>query len=115
MTHPEEPKIPHYDQAGYVNPQITDSVTQANVEVLSVGPAISAVQSYLSLSQSQGVLFANMVNNQQQLAMASQVAVVESVIQLFNLNDKKRHLHPAIHEKTGKHTEGATMDVGSIW
>ncbi len=86
MTHPDEPNIPHYDQVSYVNPQITDSVTQANVEVLSVGPAISAVQSYLSLSQAQGVLFANMVNNQQQLAMAGQVAVVEGIIQLFGLN-----------------------------
>lgn len=86
MTHPGEPNIPHYDQASYVNPQITDSVTQANVAALSNAPAVSAMQSYLSLSQAQGVLFANMVNNQQQLAMAGQVAVVEGIIQLFGLN-----------------------------
>ncbi len=86
MTHPDEPNIPHYDQASYVNPQITDSVTQANVAALSISPAVSAMQSYLSLSQAQGVLFANMVNNQQQLAISGQVAVVEGIIQLFGLN-----------------------------
>ena len=86
MTHPDEPRIPHYDQASYVNPQITDSVTQANVAALSISPAVSAMQSYLSLSQAQGVLFANMVNNQQQLAISGQVAVVEGIIQLFGLN-----------------------------
>ena len=86
MTHPDEPNIPHYDQVSYVNPQITDSITQANVAAVSISPAISAMQSYLSLSQAQGVLFANMVSNQQQLAMSGQVAVVEGIIQLFGLN-----------------------------
>ncbi len=86
MTRSHKPRILRYDQASYVNPQITDSVTQANVAALSISPAVSAMQSYLSLSQAQGVLFANMVNNQQQLAISGQVAVVEGIIQLFGLN-----------------------------
>ncbi len=109
MTHLDEPNIPHYDQASYVNPQITDSVTQANVEVLSVGPAISAVQSYLSLSQAQGVLFANMVNNQQQLAMAGQVAVVEGIIQLVNLNDNRGSSGTLIREEIAQASEPAAQ------
>ena len=112
MTHPDEPNIPHYDQASYVNPQITDSVTQANVEVLSVGPAISAVQSYLSLSQAQGVLFANMVNNQQQLAMAGQVAVVEGIIQLFGLN--KAPTGPLASDTGDKRSEPAASDATHV-
>ena len=110
MTHSGEPNIPHYDQTSYVNPQITDSVTQANVAALSLSPAISAMQSYLSLSQAQGVLFANMVNNQQQLAMASQVAVVEGIIQLFNLNDNRGSSGPLIREESRQTSEPAAKD-----
>ncbi len=108
MTHPDEPNIPHYDQVSYVNPQITDSVTQANVAALSISPAVSAMQSYLSLSQAQGVLFANMVNNQQQLAMAGQVAVVEGIIQLFGLN--KAPTGPLGGDAGDKRGEPATGD-----
>jgi hypothetical protein len=112
MTHPGEPNIPHYGQAGYVNPQITDSVTQANVAALSISPAVSAMQSYLSLSQAQGVLFANMVNNQQQLAMAGQVAVVEGIIQLFGLN--KGPTGPLVSNSGGKRSEPAAGEETTI-
>lgn len=108
MTHPDEPNIPHYDQVSYVNPQITDSVTQANVAAISISPAVSAMQSYLSLSQAQGVLFANMVNNQQQLAMAGQVAVVEGIIQLFGLN--KAPTGPPAGDSGDKRSEPAAED-----
>ena len=108
MTHPDEPNIPHYDQVSYVNPQITDSITQANVAAVSISPAISAMQSYLSLSQAQGVLFANMVSNQQQLAMSGQVAVVEGIIQLFGLN--KGPTGPLGGDAGDKRGEPATGD-----
>lgn len=114
MTQDDAPRIPHYDHASYVNPQITDSISQANVATLSNSPAISAMQSYLSLSQAQGVLFANMVNNQQQLAMASQVAVVESIIQLFNINDSNRQAGPMIREnieQTGGKASASTYRI----
>ena len=108
MTHPDEPNTPHYDRVSYVNPQITDSVTQANVAAVSISPAISAMQSYLSLSQAQGVLFANMVSNQQQLAMSGQVAVVEGIIQLFGLN--KGPTGPLGGDTGDKRGEPATED-----
>ncbi len=71
-----------------VHSQITDGLTQANVTVLGNGPAVSVVQSYLSLAQAQGVLFANMVNNQQQLATAGHAAMTEGVIQILSLSTK---------------------------
>ncbi|MEO5336057.1 MAG: RebB family R body protein [Magnetospirillum sp. WYHS-4] len=73
-----------------VAPQITDAITQANVTSLGSGPAISVVQSYLSMSQAQGVLFANMVSNQQQLAIASHATTVEAVSKILNLGGGSR-------------------------
>ncbi len=72
-----------------VNPQITDAVTQANVTVLGSGPAVSTVQAQLSLSQAQGVLFANMVNNQQQLAMAGQASMIGGILKLLDAGSGK--------------------------
>ncbi|BDZ71400.1 RebB family R body protein [Methanobacterium petrolearium] len=48
-----------------------------------VQPAVSNANLYLSFAQQQGILFANMVNNQQQSFMISQAATVESVQQIF--------------------------------
>ncbi len=72
-----------------VSPQITDAVTQANVTVLGNGPAVSTVQAQMSLAQAQGVLFANMVNNQQQLAIAGHASMVGGVLKLLGAGSGK--------------------------
>ena len=84
------------------NPQITDGVTQANVTTLGSGPAVSTVQTLLSLSQAQGVLFANMVNNQQQLSMAGHAAITEGVIQLLSLSASKSNDTQSIDDAINK-------------
>lgn len=71
-----------------VAPQMTDAVTQTNVASLGVGPAFAIVQSFLAASQAQGVLYANMVNEHQQLGTAGLAATVQSVIQLLGISEK---------------------------
>ncbi len=69
-----------------VNGQITDSVTQSNVEVLSNAPAMGMGAIYQSLGHSTGILFENGVNTQQQLAISAQTATNQGVIQIYSVN-----------------------------
>ncbi len=69
-----------------VNGQITDSVTQSNVEVLGNAPAMGMGAIYQSLGHSTGILFENGVNSQQQLAIAAQTATNQGVIQIYSVN-----------------------------
>jgi len=66
-----------------VNSQVTDGLTQTNLTVLGSGPSLAIVQSAMSLAQAQGVLFANMISNQQQLALSSNAAMTEGIMQLY--------------------------------
>lgn len=69
-----------------VNGQITDSVTQANTEVLGASPAMGMGAMYQSLGHSTGILFENAVGSQQQLTIAGQSATNQGVIQLYSVN-----------------------------
>jgi len=66
-----------------VSPQVTDSVTQANVLVLGNGQAYSLAQSTLAMSQAQSVLFANMVSCQQQQTLVNSAGISKGVNQLY--------------------------------
>lgn len=68
-----------------VNGMITDAVTQTNVKVLGDAPAMAMGAIYQSLSHSTGILFENAVSSQQQLAIASQAATNQGVIQLYSV------------------------------
>lgn len=69
-----------------VNGQITDSVSQANVEVLGSAPAVSLGATYQSLGHSTGLMFESAVGAQQQLAIAAQAAANQGVIQMYTIN-----------------------------
>ncbi len=69
-----------------VNGQITDSVTQANTEVLGNAPAMGMGAIYQSLGHSTGILYENGVNTQQQLGIAAQAATNQGVIQIYSVN-----------------------------
>ncbi len=72
-----------------VDEQITDSVTQTNTSVIANGPAMGAMQSYLSQAQAQGILFANMVNEQQQQSVASLATTMECAKATLSVQDHK--------------------------
>jgi hypothetical protein len=69
-----------------VNDQITDAVTQANVKVVGDAPAMAMGAIYQSLAHSGGILFENATSSQQQLAIASQAATNQGVIQIYSVD-----------------------------
>jgi hypothetical protein len=74
---------PTVDPCNLVNTQITDGVTQATAHVVGLGPAVAAVNAYLGATQAQTVLFANMVNQQQQLALTAMTVTTRNVATLI--------------------------------
>ncbi len=69
-----------------VNDQITDAVTQSNVKVLAEAPAYAMGALYQSLAHSTGILYENAVSAQQQLAISSQAATNQGVLQLYSVD-----------------------------
>ncbi|MCK9397464.1 MAG: RebB family R body protein [Methylobacter sp.] len=66
-----------------VHSQITDGVTQTSSHVLGLGPATAAINAYLGQTQSLTVLFANMVNQQQQQAIVGLSVTTRNVTKLL--------------------------------
>lgn len=69
-----------------VNGQITDAVTQSNLSVLGVAPAMAMGSMYQSVAHSTGLMFQNTVQAQQQTAIAAQAAANMGVMQIYSLN-----------------------------
>ncbi len=59
---------------------VSDAVSQANVALLGSTPAFAVAMEMLQAAQASGVLFANMVQSQQQTAISGQAAAMEAVI-----------------------------------
>ncbi|TNE62634.1 MAG: RebB like protein [Alphaproteobacteria bacterium] len=69
-----------------VNGQITDAVTQSNLTVLGLAPAMAQNAIYQSMAHSTGIMYQNSVQAQQQLAIAAQAATNQGVIQIYSVN-----------------------------
>ncbi len=69
-----------------VNGMITDAVTQANMSVLGSAPAMAMGSIYQSSAHSTGLMFQNMVQAQQQTAIAAQAAANMGVMQIYSVN-----------------------------
>ena len=66
-----------------VNNQITDSVTQANVEVLGDAPALSMGNLFQATSQALSNAAHNATSSQQQTAVTAQAATTMGVTTLY--------------------------------
>ena len=66
-----------------VNDQITDSVTQSNVKVLSDAPAVAMGSLFQATAQSLAMSYENAVAHQQQAATASRAAATALVKSLL--------------------------------
>lgn len=69
-----------------VNSQITDSVTQSNVKVLSEASALSLSNLYQVVSQSLGLSAQNAVFAQQQANMIHQAATTQGVNLIYSID-----------------------------
>ncbi len=69
-----------------VNPQVTDSITQANVKNLGDAPAMAMAHLYQTMSHSSGIMFENQVNAQHQLNLTAQAATVTGVSEFYTVD-----------------------------
>jgi hypothetical protein len=69
-----------------VNSQITDSVTQANVETLGVAPAVAMGNLYQATAQALANAAHNAASAQQQANVAAQAATTMGVATLYSLD-----------------------------
>ena len=69
-----------------VNSQITDSVTQANVQVLGVSPATALANLYQATAQALANAAHNATNAQQQSFVTAQATTTMGVATLYSLD-----------------------------
>jgi hypothetical protein len=67
----------------FINDQITDSITQANVEVLGVSPAVAMGNLYQAIAQALANAAHNATAAQQQMYITAQAATAAGVAQIY--------------------------------
>jgi Killing trait len=70
----------------FINDQITDAVTQANVQVLGVSPSNALSNLYQATAQALALAANNATSAQQQSAIAAQAATTMGVATLYSLD-----------------------------
>jgi hypothetical protein len=69
-----------------VNDQITDSVTQSNLQVLGTAPAVAMGNLYQATAQALANAAHNATNAQQQMYVTAQAATASGVAMLYSLD-----------------------------
>ena len=69
-----------------VNSQITDSITQANTEVLGTAPAVAMGNFFQATAQALSNAAHNATNNQQQSNVTSQAATTSGITTLYSID-----------------------------
>ncbi len=69
-----------------VNDQITDSITQANTEVLGVAPAVAMGNLYQATAQALALAAHNAATSQQQTNITAQAATTMGVTTLYSID-----------------------------
>lgn len=72
----------------FVNSQITDAITQANLKVLADAPAMAMGMTYQSVAQAAGIGTQNAAANQQAANQVGQAIVARCVDSLLGSNGK---------------------------
>lgn len=68
-----------------VNPQVTDAITQTNVQVLGEAPAMALGSLYQTMSNSLAMAAANAVYSQQQANVTYQAGTTMGVAKLLSM------------------------------
>lgn len=69
-----------------VSQQITDAVTQTNVQVVADAPAMALGNVYQTAAHSTGLMFENAVNAQSQQNILAQTATTQGVMQIYSFD-----------------------------
>lgn len=70
----------------FVAQQITDAVTQSNVQVVAQAPAMAMGNVYQAAAHSTGLMFENSVNSQSQQNILGQTATTQGVMQIYSFD-----------------------------
>jgi hypothetical protein len=70
----------------FVAEQITDAVTQANVEVVAAAPAMAMGSLFQTMNHSTGLTFENSVSNQNLQNMTAQAASTQGIMQMYSVD-----------------------------
>jgi hypothetical protein len=68
------------------NDQITDAVTQSNVEVVGDATALAMGAMFQTMAHSTGLLFENATSVQQQSSISAQASTNQGVIQVYTVD-----------------------------
>ncbi|MEL6864875.1 MAG: RebB family R body protein [Bacteroidota bacterium] len=66
--------------------QITDSIAQANLEVIAIAPAFALGMTYQSMAHSAGLMFEQNVQAQGLQSIIAQATTVQGVTQIYSTN-----------------------------
>lgn len=69
-----------------VSQQITDAVTQTNVQVVADAPAMAMANVYQTAAHSTGLMFENAVFAQNQQNILAQTATTQGVMQIYSMD-----------------------------
>ena len=69
-----------------VHPQVTDAVTQVNVNVVGEAPAMAMGSLYQTMAHSTGLMFENSVSNQNLQNMTAHAATTQGVMQIYSVD-----------------------------
>lgn len=89
-----------------VNSQITDSITQANVETLGVSPAVAMGNLYQAVAQALANAAHNATAAQQQMYITAQAATTQGVIQIYNAGSAAIATSDILSAGTGARIKG---------
>ncbi len=70
----------------HVSHQVTDAVSQVNVQVLGEAPAMAMGSIYQTAAHSTGLMFQNAVNSQNNQFILAQTATAQGVRQLYSMD-----------------------------
>ena len=66
--------------------QVTDAVTQTNVQVVASAPQVAMANLYQTMSHSIGIMFMNSVSAQQRQFTLANAATAQGVMQIYSLD-----------------------------
>lgn len=81
----DDPAIKHEDNAESV---WADTTTAMNLSNLALGPSVAIDQTFFAQSHAQGILFANMLTEQQHTFATGSAAAIKAAAEIYGIDEK---------------------------
>lgn len=94
----DDPTIKQEDQVASV---VADTTTTMNLSNLALGPSVAIDQTFFAQSHAQGILFANMLTEQQHTFATGSAAAMRATAEIYGIDEKALQF-PEIISKSAK-------------